>query len=124
MHTLTLGTYYVHDIFTDVNCPTGTKESYQQAFAWRKYVVHHVLHKANKTQHECERTCECLHSLGLLLEDHSCRGASIPELDSYDTHLLAVGAYMTGLRQFDANAGVISWICSHVEVCSTASLCP
>lgn len=94
----------------------GTTESYQQAFAWRKFVVHHILSKPDKSAYECERICECLHSLGLLLEDHSCRGGVVPELDSLDMHLLAVGAYMTGLRQVDANTAVIAWICSHIEV--------
>lgn len=75
-----------------------------------------MLSKPDKTQYERERVCETLHSMGLLLEDHSCRGGGIAELDNFDVHLLAVGAYMTGLRQVDANATVIAWICSHAEV--------
>ena len=97
-----------------VDCPAGNSDSYKQAFTWRRYVVRHILNKPDKTPHERERTCECLHSLGLLLEDHCCGSNS--ELDNWPTNLLAVGAYMTGLRQVDANETVIAWISSHVEV--------
>ena len=94
----------------------GKLESYQQAFAWRKFLVQRLVGQVNKTPYECERTCECLHSLGLLLEDHSCRGADMPQLQKLDTHLLAVGAYMLGMRQIDANANALAWIRTHVEV--------
>ena len=45
-----------------------------------------------------------------------CRGANMPQLKRLDTHLLAVGAYMAGMRQIDANANVLTWIRKHVEV--------
>ena len=72
--------------------------------------------KADKTPALCERTCECLQSLGLLLEDHSCRGGSCPQLQGCDSHLLAVGAYVTGMSQIDANAAVMAWLHTHIQV--------
>jgi len=33
-----------------------------------------------------------------------------------DSHLLAVGAYMTGMRQIDANTTIITWLQDHVQV--------
>lgn len=72
--------------------------------------------KADKTPALCERTCECLQSLGLLLEDHSCRGGSCPQLQGCDSHLLAVGAYLTGMRQIDANAAIMTWLHTHIQV--------
>ena len=94
----------------------GMVQSFQKAFKWRKFLVRRLLGKSEKTPAVCERTCECLHSLGLLLEDHSCRGAATPELQGCDSHLLAVGAYMTGMRQIDANTTIISWLQDHVQV--------
>lgn len=94
----------------------GMVQSFQKAFEWRKFLVRRLLGKSDKTPAVCERTCECLHSLGLLLEDHSCRGAATPELQGCDSHLLAVGAYMTGMRQIDANATIITWLQDHVQV--------
>jgi hypothetical protein len=94
----------------------GMVQSFQKAFEWRKFLVRRLLGKSEKTPAVCERTCECLHSLGLLLEDHSCRGAATPELQGCDSHLLAVGAYMTGMRQIDANTTIITWLQDHVQV--------
>ena len=95
---------------------TGMVQSFQKAFEWRKFLVRRLLGKSEKAPAVCERTCECLHSLGLLLEDHSCRGAATPELQGCDSHLLAVGAYMTGMRQIDANTTIITWLQDHVQV--------
>lgn len=76
-----------------------------------------LLGKADKTPALFERACECLQSLGLLLEDHSCRGGTTPQLQGCDSHLLAVGAYMTGIRHIDANSTIITWLQTHIQVC-------
>ena len=94
----------------------GSIKSFQKAFEWRKFLVQRLLGKADKTPALFERTCECLQSLGLLLEDHSCRGGTTPQLQGCDSHLLAVGAYMTGMRQIDANSAIMAWLRSHIQV--------
>ena len=101
----------------------GSLKSFEKGFEWRKFLVHRLLGKADKTPALFERSCECLHSLGLLLEDHSCRGGSTPQLQGRDTHLLAVGAYLTGLRQIDANSSVIAWLHAHIHVSHACRLC-
>ena len=93
----------------------GSVSSFQKAFEWRKFLVQRLVGKADKTPALCERTCECLQSLGLLLEDHSCRGGSSPQLQG-DSHLLAVGAYLTGMCQIDANAAIMNWLHAHIQV--------
>ena len=75
-----------------------------------------MLGKADMMPALSERTCECLQSLGLLLEDHSCRGGTTPQLQGCDSHLLAVGAYMTGMRQIDASSAIMAWLQSHIQV--------
>lgn len=94
----------------------GSIKSFQKAFEWRKFLVQRLLGKADKTPALFERTCECLQSLGLLLEDYSCRGGTTPQLQGCDSHLLAVGAYMTGMRQIDANTAIMAWLRSHIQV--------
>ena len=111
---------------TQMHCPSccvhctcaaaGCIKSFQKAFEWRKFLVQQLLGKADKTPALCERTCECLQSLGLLLEDHSCRGATTPQLQGCDSHLLAVGAYMTGMRQIDSNSAIMAWLQSYIQV--------
>ena len=111
---------------TQMHCPSccvhrtcvaaGSIKSFQKAFEWRKFLVQRLLGKADKTPALCERTCECLQSLGLLLEDHSCRGATTPQLQGCDSHLLAVGAYMTGMRQIDSNSAIMAWLQSYIQV--------
>ncbi|KAL3139912.1 hypothetical protein ABBQ38_004203 [Trebouxia sp. C0009 RCD-2024] len=95
---------------------TGSVSSFHRAFEWRKFLVQRLLGKADKTPALFERTCECLQSLGLLLEDHSCRGGITPQLPGCDAHLLAVGAYMTGIRQIDADLAIITWLQTHIQV--------
>ena len=94
----------------------GSIKSFQKAFEWRKFLVQRLLGKADKSPALFERTGECLQSLGLLLEDHSCRGGSTPQLQGCDSHLLAVGAYMTGMRQIDANSAIVAWLQAHIQV--------
>ena len=94
----------------------GSIKSFQKAFEWRKFLVQRLLGKADTMPALSERICECLQSLGLLLEDHSCRGGTTPQLQGCDSHLLAVGAYMTGMRQIDASSAIMAWLQSHIQV--------
>ena len=96
--------------------------SFEQAFEWRKFLAQRLLGKADRTPALFERSCECLHSLGLLLEDHSCRGGSAPALQGCNSHLLAVGAYMTGMRQIDDNSAIIAWLHSHIHVRASSTV--